>query len=176
MHDWIEIQRKEFERQGNTLARLQTNDGEPSEDAKKGKEEIRKLADQLTHDLPEARNTWNEEQRAKWLLSHLLFYFQREYDSSLWEYFAALDKEPEDLEDARNVITALVFHETLPVKKKNETPIEIYSYPEQEVGIKEGEVLRDFASKKEIGTVEEINYEKGIVHIKRRKNNSEMNG
>ena len=174
LHDWIEIQRSEFEQQGNTLNRLIINDGEPSEESKKGKEEIRKLANQLTHDLPEDRNTWNEEHKAKWLLSHLLFYFQREFDSSLWEYFAAFDKEPEDLVEARNVITDLVFHETLPVKKKNETPIEIYSYPEQEVGIKEGEVLRDFVSKKEIGTVDEIDYEKGIVHIKRRKNNSEI--
>ena len=57
LHNWIEIQRSEFERQGNTLNRLIINDGEPSEDAKKGKEEIRKLADQLTRDLPEDRNT-----------------------------------------------------------------------------------------------------------------------
>lgn len=174
LHDWIEIQRTEFERQGNILNRLKINDGEPSEESKKGREEIQKLADQLIHDLPEDRNTWNEEHRAKWLLSHLLFYFQREFDSGLWEYFAALDKEPEDLVEARNVITDLVFHETLPIKKKNETPIEIYSYPEQEVGIKEGEVLRDFASKKEIGTVDQIDHEKGIVHIKRRKSNSEI--
>lgn len=174
LHDWIEIQRTEFERQGNILNRLKINDGQPSEESKKGREEIQKLADQLTHDLPEDHNTWTDEQRGKWLLSHLLFYFQREFDSSLWEYFAALDKEPEDLVEARNVITDLVFHETLPVKKKNETPVEIYSYAEQEVGIKEGEVLRDFASKKEIGTVDEIDHEKGIVHIKRRKNNSEI--
>jgi predicted RecB family nuclease len=70
LHLWIEERRREQVKGGVPLTRLEITDGDQEEDQKKRAEEIERIVNLLIKGLPEDRNDWTEEDKAKWLLSH----------------------------------------------------------------------------------------------------------
>lgn len=169
LHEWIENQRKKVEHEP-TINRLEVNNGETlNEQTRKERGEILVLFQQLTEGLSENRDGWNDDEKAKWLLANVLNYFQREYDSAMWEYFATLNKTTEELDDTKNCITGLILIETIPPKTARNNAVEIYGYPEQEVDVKEGQYLTTFSERKRIGSIASIDKEKLRVSISRSK-------
>lgn len=169
LHEWIENQRKKVDHEPG-MRRLETNDGETqNEQTRKERGEILALFQQLTEGLPKNREDWNDDEKATWLLANLLNYFQREYDSAMWEYFATLNRTIEELDDAKNCITGLILIETIPPKTARNNAVEIYEYPEQEVDVKEGLYLTTFTERKRIGSIASIDKEKLRVSISRSK-------
>jgi predicted RecB family nuclease len=169
LHNWIEEQRKKVEHNA-AVHRLEINDGEQlKEDTRKERGEILELYRQLTEGLPEDRDTWTAEDKAKCLLANVLNYFQREYDSALWEYFATLKKLPEELGDARNAITGLILVESIPPKKANQNRVDVYEFPEQEIDMKEKQSLTNFSGRKKIGTIANLDKQNLRISISRSK-------
>lgn len=176
LHEWIENKRSEFEKIGNKLNRLEINSGEleEKENQKQRRQDLKKLSDSLRVGLPLERHLWTSEHHANVLLANLLFYFQREIDSSYWELYATLDKDVEDLEGTRNAISDVVFQETLPLQGKQVNPVEIYVFGDQEVSVKVNSEVFDFETKKSIGTVDEFNPANHTISIKRKPKNKEI--
>ena len=174
LHEWIESKRKEFEKAGNELKRLEINNGElEDENQKQKRQDLKNLSDKLMEGLPD-RSLWQPEHRTKVLLANILFYFQREIESSYWELYATLGKDEEDLEDARNAINGLVFQEALPLKGKEVNPTEVYLFDDQEISAKTNSEVYDFETRKLIGNIEEINLTDHTIFVKRKGKNKEI--
>lgn len=166
LHLWLEERRKELIKSGETLTRLELNDGEAKEDAKKRGEEIERIVNQLTKHIPEDRTTWSDEEKAKWFLSHQLEYFKREDESSWWEYYATREKDEEDLKNDRKAIVGLTFVKSFPLTGKQIYPIEQYRFDPQEVDIRPRDTLTEIVGD-HIGDVVAISLENWTIDIKK---------
>src|SRR5690606_16903037 len=83
LHRWLENLRT---LSGFTLKRPELKTGEANEDIQELDTRSAALHRDLTAGLPEDPSTWNDEQKAKWLLAHQLEYFRREFKSAWWEF------------------------------------------------------------------------------------------
>lgn len=166
LHQWLENLRNKLADEGHTFQRPAPEPQEVSE--RLAQQEIRSQAlfKALTENLPENREAWSEEDKAKWLLAHQMDYFRREDKSAWWEYFRVHEMEQEDLLDERKAITGLRFVEALPLKPREKIPVHRYTFPPQEVTLSEGDDLIEVKGEK-IGTVQSVSLENNTIDIKK---------
>jgi uncharacterized protein len=181
LHVWLEKLRGELINAGYAFKRPFPKEQEPDKELMEREKQSLRLFEGLTGNLPADRSVWTDEDRAKWLLAHQLNYFRREDKSSWWEYFRLQKMEAEDIFSERKAITGLKFLEAFPGKKKNSLPSHKYSFPEQEVGIGEGDSLVIVNSANEqdkfgisFGTVEAVNVAERTLLVKKTKKSLEI--
>ena len=165
LHHWLESIRVSLEKEGQRFHRPVAEPEEMSEELRGNERRSQSLYEYLIMQLPDERVT--DEHKAKWLLAHQLDYFRREDKSAWWEYFRLHSLQYEDQLDERKAIGALQFIQELPGKAGN-IPTHRYSYPAQEVGLKEGDKLHE-VNGKQIGTVVEVHLENNTIDIKKTK-------
>lgn len=165
LHRWLESVRVSLEKEGHQFQRPVPEPEEVSDELKANEKRSQSLFDDLTKELPDERIS--EEHKAKWLLAHQLDYFRREDKSAWWEYFRLHSLEYEDQLDERKAIGGLQFIKELP-GKAGTIPTHRYSYPAQEVGLKEGDKLHE-VNGKQIGSVTEVHLENNTIDIKKTK-------
>jgi predicted RecB family nuclease len=180
LHVWLENLRGEFIKVGIDFKRPFPKEQEPDKELLEREKQSLRLYEGLINSLPD-RETWTDEHKAKWLLAHQLNYFRREDKSAWWEFFRLQKMEDEDAFNERKAVTGLKFVEAFAAKRKNSLPSHKYSFPNQEVGISEGDVLVITNSTSEtdkfgitFGTVEEINLAERTILIKKTKKSLEL--
>ncbi len=133
LRDWLESLRKELEEGGTAVPRPLPGDGEISEKAEERNAEVQAAMDALLAGVPAEKNERSREEHAKWLLAHMLEFHRREDKVTWWEFFRLSDLvEEDDLLDERAAVAGLVFVQRLPLKGREKTPVDRYTFPPQE--------------------------------------------
>ena len=166
LHKWLENLRAELVRSGKKFQRPELMTGEASENVQQIDTRSQALFKALTEKLPEDRETWDEEHKAKWLLAHQIEYFRREDKSAWWEFYRVHELEHEDLLDERKAITGLRFVSVLAKEGRERNVTHRYSYPPQELSIDEGDEVIEVKGEK-IGSVRGISPEHYTIDIKK---------
>jgi len=164
LRDWLEGRRTELESTEGAIPRPVVEGDGGNEDVEARDAEIQAVADDLTAGLPDDRTAWTKEQRAKWLLAHLLAYYRRESKVGYWEYYRLTELGVDDLEFDRHWVAGLGAGEQIGATKTG-IPIKRYRYPEQEVSMK---VRDDFHAGKDakIGTIVNLDVAARTIDIK----------
>lgn len=166
LHQWLENLRAELIRSGKEFQRPELKTGEASENVQQLDTRSQAIFRSLTANLPEDRNLWSDEHKAKWLLAHQIDYFRREDKSAWWEFFRVHELEHEDLLEERKAITGLQFVSPLPKDKGERNVTHRYTYPPQELSISPDDELMEVKGEK-IGSVKAISLENYTVDIKK---------
>jgi predicted RecB family nuclease len=166
LHEWLEKQRETLVSQGTDIPRPELKTGEASEGVNELEVRAAAIFRDLTKDLPEDRDRWDDVHKAKWLLANQIDYFRRESKSAWWEFFRLHKMEFDDMLDERKGIAGLEFVADVPITGRQKTPIHRYRYPVQEVGLSEGDTIHEVNGPK-IGTIHAISYEDRTVDIKK---------
>jgi predicted RecB family nuclease len=145
LRDWLEERRREAEQLGGSIPRPINRSGDASEAVEERAADIQALYDRLREGIPDDREAWGPEERARWLLAHQLEYFRREEKSAWWDYFRIHGLDADDLFEERKAITGLTFVGA--VDGGGRLPVHRYRYPEQEVDPDEGKELQEIGSK-----------------------------
>ncbi|HEY0769058.1 MAG TPA: TM0106 family RecB-like putative nuclease, partial [Sphingobacteriaceae bacterium] len=171
LHRWLEQQRTHLISKGEIFHRPTPGEQTPDADLLLLEKRSKLLFESLTSTLPENREAWSEEHKAKWLLANQLQYFRRENKSAWWEYFRLQKGEYEDLLTDRNALVDLSFKE---VVVAGDCPVHRYTFPEQECSLKEGDslyIVNSFTKEKPFGVscgkITFIDNEKNILDIKK---------
>ncbi|MBA4056990.1 MAG: nuclease, partial [Marivirga sp.] len=122
LHLWLETLRAEAVNNGSTIVRPEIKTGEAPENIQDIQTRALALYKGLTEHLPEDRSVWNEIQKAKWLLAHLIDYFRREDKSAWWEYYRVHELDHEALLDERKALAGLTFIRPVEAKGKGKLP------------------------------------------------------
>jgi predicted RecB family nuclease len=170
---WLEKLRSTFEAANGPVPRAPLKEGEATEEVDKRNENIARIFDGLVEGLPVDAIDFNNDEKATWLLAHLLEYFRREEKTFWWDYYARRDMEYEDLLEDRKAITGLQYKEEVPQEGRKKIPIHRYTFPRQELSISDRDNLHNLNNNPELeessdfGTVIKIDTIKGIVDIKK---------
>ena len=162
LRDWLEKRRTEAVKQGQSIPRPLNRSGDASEAVEEKAADIQVLFEKLTEGLPEDREEWGPEERARWLLAHELEYFRREEKSAWWEYFRIHGLDSEDLLEERKAIAGLEFVTEIQGAR---LPIHRYRFPEQEVDPDEGKSLQEVGTKTVVGTMRALDTSGHTVDI-----------
>jgi uncharacterized protein len=144
LRSWLETRRDELSATGAAVARPPLKDGRASEEQEERSADLQELFDALVGGLPADPAARTEPEQARWLLAHLIDYFQREDRVAWWEYFARRAADEETLRADRKAIVGLEFVALVAPESPGErTPTHRYRFPAQEVSIAEGDEVRD---------------------------------
>lgn len=167
VRNWLETIRTEMIAHGADLPRPQIKETGPSEQSSELQLRIEVLFGALTRDLPSEPADRNQEQSARWLLAHALAWHSREDKVKWWEFFRMKDLAEEELYDRKEVLTELSLVGRMPkMKPKERSPIDQYSYPQQECSIKVGSKVFTF-DEQSFGDVVAVDLVARTVDIKK---------
>jgi len=171
---WLEELRAELVAEGAALERPPLKDGAAEEDKQERDAELQALFARLVEGLPAEAEARTAEQRARWLLAHLIEYFRREGRVAWWEYFARRELDDEGLRRERKALVGLRFVAELPRQGKERTPVHRYEFEPQEADIDAGDTLFDpftdtsaDRAADEVGGVRAIDVSSGWIEIKK---------
>lgn len=152
LHLWLEEERQKLTDAGEEIERPIPNDVEEPEHVTAHLERIKLIYDALLENVPVDFTERTKEQQARYILAHFLDWYRREKKSFWWEYYRLKDLELEDLLDEKAAIGGLIYtgERVSIVKSVGDT----YSFPSQEMDIKEREKLKDPISDKLIEVYE----------------------
>jgi hypothetical protein len=152
---WLEKLREERIADGLTVTRGIPKDGEPKKEQSDAEAERQRLVNNLKEGIPVDPLERSEEQEAKWLLAHLIHYFQREDKNEYWEFFRLMDLEYADLFDERETIAGLEYEG--PIQGTDKQFLRKYRFPLQELSsMKDDAEVHQFAGK-QLGKLHELN-------------------
>lgn len=172
LRDWLETLRADAIAGGADIPRPEANEGDISDNLTEWIERINALVDRLTNDLPDDPETWNPEQKARWVLAHTLDFHRRENKTVWWEFFRLSDLSADDLVDERAALSDLSFEAEIGGTAR--APIHRYSFAPQETDMRVGDALMREGGDK-FGTVHDISVENGFVDIKKRQDSKDIN-
>ena len=162
---WLESLRASVEAAHDiALPRPALKSGEASEKIEETAEETHRVMAALVDDVPVDPTERDEEQRARWLLAHLLEWHRREDKAAWWEYYRLKELPLEDYEEERSALSGLAFSATLDggtVKR----PIHRYSFPPQDHDIRRGDTVCVPPEGQPLGDVENIDVNARTVDI-----------
>ncbi|MGZ7080083.1 MAG: TM0106 family RecB-like putative nuclease, partial [Thermoanaerobaculia bacterium] len=136
---------------------------EQSQDAIDAAMQTDALAQALLASVPPDLIDATEDEKARWLLAHLLYYHQREARPQWWWYFARKEMSAEELVEDGESIGRLELAKDIPPRKEKRSKIYTFRFPAQQHKIDHRAV--DPATEKtlEVIRVDDAN---GIVEIK----------
>lgn len=171
LRDWLEEIREECISQGNNVPRPVNQNGEATEAISDLDAELQRLRDGLLDGLPLDEKERSEEDKAKFLLAHMMEFHRREEKATYWEKFRILSLEESEYRDERRAVFGMQFSKEL---SPGRAPLHRYRFaPDQELDIRPGdEVLNVDGSK--LGTVDEVDYSANTVDIKKRMDSAQV--
>ena len=170
LRDWLETERRQLEKAGQSIPRPVHADGAPPAVLDERQQRTAALGAALRDGIPADFAERNPEQAARWLLSHLLDWHRREVKSEYWEYYRLGSLSDEELLDERSGLAGLSFVERLGIERK--IPTDRYSFEKQETDLRAGEEL--CANEENIGKIVEIDLASRLVDIKKTKKTAEV--
>lgn len=165
LRDWLEGVRGGLIAQGKTIDRPHPKAAEIGEDLSAWKRRVAELVSRLTSDVPDDVAERSAEQRARWLLAHLIDFFGRENKAVWWEYFRLSGLSAEDLLHERAGLGGLTFlsHVGGPPK----APIHRYRFTVQEADVRADDDLKSVGGDK-FGSVVAISSDDRTIDVKKR--------
>ena len=159
---WLESLRDKAIKDGLSLSRPEKSDTKKKNE-KEVDLEIASLRQQLLHRLSDDLTPTNDEEQAILLLANLVGYYRREQKANAWDYFRLMELPTEDYASEGRAIADLEYLEVLETGDK---PVVRFSYPPQEVVIKNGSAMRIPGIDGNFGKVEEVSYSGHTIDIK----------
>ena len=151
LRDWLELRRAELATQeGLALPRPVPDPEHGSEESLAERTAVQELVARLTEgtsDDPAVRAEHPDE-AARWLLAQLLEWHRREDKASWWRFFDLMEMNEEQLLEAREPLTGLVFTGEAEIKPGGNGTWTL-TYPEQEHGLDAGTEGWDPLTRKE---------------------------
>jgi uncharacterized protein len=171
LRTWLVRLRAEAERQyGAELPWMEPPTGqEQTADAIDLAMQADALSAALLSTVPEGLIAATDDQKARWLLAHLIHYHRREARPAWWWYFDRLKMSPEELVEDGESIGCLDFDPNIAPYSVKQSIVYTYRFPPQEHKI----ALRDHpinpATKAPAGTVVSVDDAAGTIELKRGK-------
>src|SRR5215213_1119429 len=166
LRDWLEDRRCEMEATtGVALPRPQLKTGEPTEDLSAYLEQVRAVEGRLISDIPADESERTEEQKARWLLAHLLEWHRREDKSAWWKYFKRCELKDEEFQEDKTTLGGLVYEGVVGQVKKSF--IHRYTFPFQDHAIDRAPSVHDPKTRKRVGDIVNIDAGALTIDIKR---------
>jgi predicted RecB family nuclease len=153
LHHWLEMLRNEQLAKGAIFVRPDLIDGNPKEEQTDHEKRLKTLYEELVADIDGEPKS--DEEKARWLLAHLVHYFDREKKNEWWEFFRVHKMESEELYEEKSAIAGLTFLNEVPKTGRQKKSRYKYSFPIQEINIDVGSELHEVNGDK-LGDLEEI--------------------
>ena len=171
LRDWLETVRADLVSIGATIDRPPPKTGEPGQDITDWRQKIAALVDRLARDMPVDPAEQSAEQRACWLLAHVLDFHRREDKAVWWDYFRLSALSAEELLEERAGLSGLTLVGKVGGTPK--APIHRYRFPAQDADLRGGEELRMMGGEK-FGKVDAIALEDRTIDIKKRQDTANV--
>ncbi len=156
LRTWLEGRRAELVSAGTTLPRPDLKAGDPGEQLDEALTRTRALAERLLAGLPAMWEPHTNEQRAQWILAHLLEWHRREDKAAWWEYFRLVDLSDEELLEEPVALGGLV-HEARVEERARGTVVDRYVFPGQDTRLRPGDrVLSPETGTASLATIEAL--------------------
>jgi predicted RecB family nuclease len=147
---WLEERRAESASRGAAIARPEEKSGDASDSVEERAADVQAVYTRLTAGLPDDREEWGPDERARWLIAHQLEYFRREDKCAWWEFYRIHALGQEELIEERKAIAGLELVGA--VGGSARAPIHRYRFPEQEAAFDPGDELHEIGA----GTVGKV--------------------
>jgi len=164
LRDWLEELRAGLVDGGEDLPRPPLGDPEPHEDLQEELEKVGRLKAELTVGVSVNPEERTREEHARWLLAALLEWHRREAKATFWELYRLRELPDEELLYEKSAVAGLRYLRCDGGTEK--CPVHRYSYPEQDVEVRQGNALR--AGEVPVGSVAEIDLAARTIDIKKR--------
>ncbi len=170
LRDWLERVREEAIEAGDEVPRPEPQGGAPSEKLTQWQQQIRPIQEQLHAGLPDDPAEQDDEQRARWILGHLLEFHQREAKVVWWDFFRLAEMSEDQRYDEPKAIAGMEHERRIPQYGKTGReilPIDRYRFSPQEVD--ERPMQARVAVDTILGDVVEVSGAEGWIEIRKRK-------
>lgn len=165
LRDWLEGERALAIAEGEDLPRPVLKDGEASEKLTEWNQRVHQAAEKLLSGLPADPAEWPTEQRARWLLANCLDFHRREDKVSWWEHFRLAKLHEKEGYEEPSAISGLRFVRRIEPAGRRRLPIDVYSFPPQEVDSRSRDAWID--RDRRLGKIEELDFDHGLVSIRK---------
>ena len=165
LRDWLEGLRSGAIASGTEVPRPVASLEEASPDVTAWQAKIDAVVPRLLAGVPIDPADRTAEQQALYILGHILDWHRRERKATWWEHFRLADLSAEQLLDEKVAISGLSFVQA--VGGTARAPVHRYSFPPQEVEMRNGDDLRS-AGGERLGKVDVIDLDNRLVDIKKR--------
>lgn len=144
LYRWLEVQREAIIASGTNIERPVPQDGRSTEESA-ARAARKATADRLLEPLPDLAQR-SDDDNGRWLLAHLVDWYQRELKPEYWDYFRLVEMpDPERLDEPKAL--AGLEHVGCVARTKLRIPIDRYRFPPQEVLLEpETDLFARFAS------------------------------
>jgi len=157
LRDWLESLRDP------TLARPDPKAAEPSPAITEKQREVEALKSRLLASVPADRLERDPEQQARFVIANLLDFYRREESATAWEYFRLVELSDEELLFERGALSGLEHVTRLDEAK---TPVDRYTFPNQEATLRAGKKLKT-SNGKGFGDIVAVDYEARTLDVKK---------
>ena len=162
LHLWLEKLRDAQLAKGANFTRGELIDGNPKKEQSEHEARLKNLYEELVGPIHGEPQT--EEEKARWLLAHLVHYFDREKKNEWWEFFRVHKMEVDELYEEKSAIAGLIFLNEVPKTGRQKKARYKYSFPVQEIQIDVGAEIHEVNGDK-LGDLEEINVDEQTLLI-----------
>ena len=163
LRNWLESLREQQVAAGVQLPRPIVEAGEAPDAVAQMAAEAGRVYELLTDDIKEVRESSDE--KARWLLAHMLEYFRREEKCMWWDYFTLQAMEYDELLRENRALAGLNFIEERE-PDKGKLPIHVYEFPIQDTILTERAKVRD-TEDNSVGSIDFIDLKQNLVGIKK---------
>lgn len=145
LRQWLEEKRQACIEAGHAIPRREAKDGTPSANVEERRMKVAEIYDRLMAELPLDASDRDDGQQARWLLAQALDYFRREGNVAWWEFHTRRAYDFDEAWKDRKAVAGLRFVEDFvlePTKKRGRKKhVHRFTYPPQDVSLKEDDVL-----------------------------------
>ena len=173
LREWLETLRAAAIARGEDVPRPVAEFGEPNPEIGERERRAHQLAMRLLEGVPDDPEARSEEEKARWLLAHMLDWHRREEKAPWWEFYRLRELSDEDLLDDMASLSGLEFVERVSAIR---APIDRYRFPAQETRIREGDKLHlPLPDDRPFGEVMDIDFTARTIDIKKNGACAELN-
>lgn len=167
LRDWLEERRAELIASGIAVPRPPPGQDGPSEELTERQEQINRLIERLTCDVPVDPEQRTTQQQARWILAHLLGWHRREDKATWWEYFRLAALTADQLIDERAALSKLTLVGTVD-RTKTGIPTHRYRFEQQDTDLRGDEDLKTVGGES-VGTAVAVSTDERTIDIKKTK-------
>ena len=171
LRDWLETIRDTLVAGGKDIARPPLTSGEPNEAVDERRKRAIVLMERLLDSIPDEPTQRTTNQKAQWLLAHMIEFHRREDKAPWWEYFRLRGLSDEELLEERCAIAGLEFVKRTGSGTKK-CPVDQYRFPAQDMQVREGDNLE--TSDGPLGEVDAIDMAARTIDVKKRSETADV--